>query len=82
MKLQIGVAANVGKLNTGSATANGAATSSSASAIDEEEKKANFGVMGVQRGPVKATRQALIKKDDSQRSLQGSLANSKQLHGV
>ena len=38
----------------------------------------NVAVLGVQRGPIKATRQALIKKEDSQKSLGGNGgANSK-----
>ena len=44
-----------------------------------DDKGAANNVLGVQRGPIKATRQALIKKDDSQRSLggAGNGANSK-----
>ena len=32
---------------------------------EEANPMANVAVMGVQRGPIKATRQAIIKKDDS-----------------
>ena len=51
---------------------------SEAQAAAEEDSQQQMGVMGVNRGPIKATRHAaLMKKEDSQRSLQANGANSK-----